>query len=220
MSRASPKIIIFEQFSRVGQALASGPRLELLELVAQCERSVDALAHLSGLSIANTSRHLQVLRQAGLVVGRKDGQHVYYHLAGDEVVALLGALWQVGEARSAEIERLVSMYFTNKDELEPISSQELYERARKGLVTVLDVRPPDEYLAEHLPAAINIPVAQLLQRIDELPSRKEIVAYCRGPYCVMSFEAVALLRKQGRKARRLIDGLPQWRWRGLPLERG
>jgi rhodanese-related sulfurtransferase/biotin operon repressor len=220
VSRQSPKILIFEQFARIGQALASGPRLELLELIAQYERSVDALARLSGLSVANTSRHLQQLRQAGLVVGRKDGQFVFYRLAGDEVVGLLSALWQLGEARSAEIERLIATYLLDKDALEAVSFDELRERARKGLVTILDVRPRDEYEAGHLPGALCMPVPELLQRIGELPRRKEVIAYCRGPYCVMSFEAVALLRKQGRKARRLADGLPQWRASGLPVERG
>jgi rhodanese-related sulfurtransferase/biotin operon repressor len=194
--------------------------MELLEMIAQYERSVDALARLTGLSVANTSRHLQQLRQAGLIIGRKDGQFVRYRLAGEEVTTLLSALWQLGEARNAEVERLISIYLLDKDALEAVSFDDLRERVRKGLVTVLDVRPPDEYQAGHLPAALNIPIAQLLQRIDELPARKEVIAYCRGPYCVMSFEAVALLRKHGRKARRLADGLPQWRARGLPVERG
>jgi rhodanese-related sulfurtransferase/biotin operon repressor len=194
--------------------------MELLEMIAQYERSVDALARLTGLSVANTSRHLQQLRQAGLITGRKDGQFVRYRLAGEEVTTLLSALWQLGEARNAEVERLISIYLLDKDALEAVSFDDLRERVRKGLVTVLDVRPPDEYQAGHLPAALNIPIAQLLQRIDELPARKEVIAYCRGPYCVMSFEAVALLRKHGRKARRLADGLPQWRARGLPVERG
>lgn len=218
LSRQTPKALLFEQFARIGQALSSGPRLELLELLAQGERSVDALAQLSELSVANTSRHLQQLRQAGLVATRKEGQFVHYRLAGDEVVRLIYALGAVGETYSAEVERLVKTFLTDKDSLEPVPAEEVLLRARKGLVTVLDVRPAQEYAAGHIPGAINIPLPEINKRLHELPANREIVAYCRGPYCLMAFEAVAFLRKKGRKARRLQDGLPEWRLRGLPIE--
>ena len=218
MSRQSPKALLFEQFARIGQALSSGPRLELLELLAQSERSVDALAQLTGLAVANTSRHLQQLRQAGLIVARKESQFVYYRLAGDEVVRLIYALGAVGEAYSADVDKLVKMFMTNKDAFEPVSAKDVIERARKGLVTVLDVRPPEEYAAGHVAGAINIPLPEINKRLHELPANREIVAYCRGPYCLMAFEAVVLLRTKGRKARRLQDGLPEWRLRGLPVE--
>ena len=218
MSRQSPKALLFEQFARIGQALSSGPRLELLELLAQSERSVDALAQLTGLAVANTSRHLQQLRQAGLIVARKESQFVYYRLAGDEVVRLIYALGAVGEAYSADVDKLVKMFMTDKDAFEPVSAKDVIERARKGLVTVLDVRPPEEYAAGHVAGAINIPLPEINKRLHELPANREIVAYCRGPYCLMAFEAVVLLRTKGRKARRLQDGLPEWRLRGLPVE--
>ena len=218
MSRQTPKALLFEQFARIGQALSSGPRLELLELLAQGEYSVDALAQLTGLSVANTSRHLQQLRLAGLIVARKEGQFVHYRLAGDEVIRLIYALGAVGETYSAEVERLIKTFLADKDSLEPVPAEEVLERARKGLVTLLDVRPSHEYAAGHIPGAINIPLTEINKRLHELPANREVVAYCRGPYCLMAFEAVALLRKKGRKARRLQDGLPEWRLRGLPIE--
>lgn len=219
MSHPSPKHAIFTRLARIGAALSSTARLEFLELLAQGERTVERLAALTGNSVANTSQHLQKLRQAGLIEGRREGQYVFYRLAGDEVVALLGALGKVGEAHDAEVERVVRLYLAAKDELEPVPAAELMDRARKGLVTVLDVRPPEEYAAGHLPGAVNIPVQQLEKRLGELPRRKEIVAYCRGPYCLMSYDAVELLRKKGLKARRLEDGLPEWRAAGLPVTR-
>jgi rhodanese-related sulfurtransferase/DNA-binding transcriptional ArsR family regulator len=219
MSTPNPKRAIFESLARVGTALSSATRLEFLELLAQGERSVDELATLTATSVANTSQHLQKLRQAGLIVGRKQGQYVYYRLAGDVVVGLLAALGHVGEAYVAEVERIVRLYLTEKDSLEPVPARELLERARKGLVTVLDVRPPEEFAAGHLPGAVNIPIHELEKRLGELPKRKEVVAYCRGPYCLMSYDAVQLLRKRGLKARRLENGLPEWRLAGLPVTR-
>jgi rhodanese-related sulfurtransferase/biotin operon repressor len=218
-SPPSPKRDLFQQLARIGTALSSGTRLEFLELLAQGERSVEQLATLTGVSVANTSQHLQKLRQAGLVVGRKAGQYVYYRLAGDEVVRLFAALGQVGEAYVAEVDRIVRLYLASKDELEPVPAKELLDRARKGLVTVLDVRPPEEFAAGHVPGAVNIPIHELEKRLGELPRRKEIIAYCRGPYCLMSYDAVELLRKRGLKARRLEDGLPEWRLAGLPIAR-
>jgi rhodanese-related sulfurtransferase/biotin operon repressor len=215
----NPKRAIFESLARVGTALSSPTRLEFLELLAQRERSVDELATLTGVSVANTSQHLQKLRQAGLIVGRKDGLYVHYRLAGDPVVGLLAALGDVGEAYVAEVDRIVRLYLAERDSLEPVRAKELLERARKGLVTVLDVRPREEFAAGHLPGAVNIPVNELEKRLGELPKHKEVVAYCRGPYCLMSYDAVQLLRKKGLKARRLDKGMPEWRLARLPVSR-
>jgi len=216
-STDSMKSALYEQLARVGLALGSAGRLQILEYVAQGERSVDALAAMTGLSVANTSKHLQALRQAGLVAARKDGLRVYYSLAGDDVVALVSALRAVAEHRVAEVERLVRLWLAHRDEMEPIPAAELLERAKKGLVTVLDVRPAEEYAAGHVPGALNVPLDKLESYLSRLPKRKEVVAYCRGPYCLMSFEAVEKLRKRGWRARRLENGLPEWRAAGLPV---
>jgi rhodanese-related sulfurtransferase len=218
MSSGDFKHELFEQFARVGKALSSGPRLELLEYLAQGERSVDALASVSGFTVANTSRHLQQLRQAGLVTPRKQGQQVFYRLAGEDVVTLLNTLRLVAEQRVAEVDRLVASYLTVKDGLEPVPAEELLERARQGLVTVLDVRPPEEYVAGHLPGAVNVPLVELERCLGDCDPAKEVVAYCRGPWCVLAYDAVARLREQGIKARRLEGGLPEWRLAGLPVE--
>jgi rhodanese-related sulfurtransferase len=214
----SPKRAVFANLARVGTALSSPTRIEFLEFLAQAERSVDQLATLTGTSVANTSQHLQKLRQAGLIVGRKEGLYVFYRLAGDEVVDMLSAMSRVGEAYVAEVERIVRLYFASKDELEAVPAKEVLERARKGLVTVLDVRPPEEFAAGHVPGAVNIPIHELEKRIKELPKRREVVAYCRGPYCLMSYDAVSVLRKKGLKARRLKAGMPEWRAAGMPVE--
>jgi rhodanese-related sulfurtransferase len=212
----SPKRAVFESLARIGTALSSPVRLELLELLAQGERGVDDLATLTGASVANTSQHLQKLKQVGLIVGRKEAQFVKYRLAGDEVVALFDALGVAGQAYLTDVERIVRLYFTAKDDLEPVPAADLLDRAKKGLVTVLDVRPPEEFAAGHVPGAVNIPIHELEKRLAELPKRKEVVAYCRGPYCLMSYDAVQLLRRNGLKARRLKDGLPEWRMAGMP----
>ena len=214
----SPKREVFANLARVGTALSSPTRIEFLELLAQTERSVEQLATLTGTAVANTSQHLQKLRQAGLIIGRKEGLYVFYRLAGDEVVEMLSAMSRVGEAYVAEVERIVRLYFASKDELEPVPAKELLDRARKGLVTVLDVRPPEEFAAGHVPGAINIPIHELEKRIKELPRRREVVAYCRGPYCLMSYDAVSVLRKKGLRARRLEAGMPEWRAAGMPVE--
>jgi rhodanese-related sulfurtransferase/predicted transcriptional regulator len=214
------KSALYQQLARVAQALASDARLHLLEFVAQGERSVDELAKMTGLSVANCSKHLQALRQAGLVLARKEGLRVYYLLAGDDVAGLLAALRAVAEHRVAEVERLLRLWLAHRDELEPVRREDLLERAKKGLVVVLDVRPPEEFAAGHLPGAVNIPIHELEKRLGELPKRKEVVAYCRGPYCLMSYDAVQLLRKKGRKARRLEAGLPEWRLAGGRVETG
>ena len=220
MSSNNFKHDLFTQFARVGKALSNGNRLELLEYIAQGERSVDELARVSGLTVANTSQHLQQLRQAGLVSSRKDGLKVFYNLSGDDVVGLLDALRDVAERHVADVERLVNTYLTVKDELEPLPRKELLERVRDGLVTVLDVRPPEEYAAGHIPGAVNVPLSELKHYLKELNPKQEIVAYCRGPHCVLAFDAVASLRKQGLKARRLEDGYPEWKTAGLPVETG
>ncbi len=218
MSTGNFKQDLFSQFARVAKAMGSGNRLELLEFLAQGERSVDALARVSGLAVANTSQHLQQLRQAGLVSSRKVGKKVYYRLSGDDVAALFGALRDVAERRLADVERLVATYLTVKDSLEPVPAGELLERVREGLVTVVDVRPPEEYAEGHLPGAVNIPLADLEKHLDELVPKREIVAYCRGPHCVLAFDAVVRLREKGINARRLDGGLPEWKLAGLPVE--
>lgn len=220
MSSGSFKQELFAQFARTGQALSNGNRLELLEFLAQGERNVESLSRVAGLTVANTSRHLQQLKQAGLVSTRKDGIHVYYRLSGEDVLVLLNALRAVSETHLAEVDRLVTSYLTVKDDLEPIPRKELLVRAREGSITVLDVRPPEEYSAGHLPGAVNVPIADLEKRLSELDPDQEIVAYCRGPYCVLAFEAVARLRKKGLTARRLEEGFPEWKSAGLPVEKG
>jgi rhodanese-related sulfurtransferase/DNA-binding transcriptional ArsR family regulator len=219
MSSDPAKERLYEAIGRVAAALGSAGRLQLLEFVAQGERSVDTLAAMTGLSVANTSKHLQALRQAGLVSARKAGLRVYYAIAGDDVSLLLASLRSVAEHRAADVERLLQTWLAHRDELEPVPAREVLERARKGLVTVLDVRPAEEYAAGHLPGAINVPVEKLQSYFSKLPKRKEVVAYCRGPYCLMSFEAVEKLRKRGFKAKRLENGYPEWRAAGLPVER-
>lgn len=219
MSSDPAKERLYEAIGRVAAALGSAGRLQILEFVAQGERSVDALAAMSGLSVANTSKHLQALRQAGLVNARKEGLRVFYSLAGDDVSLLLSALRGVAEHRAADVERLLRTWLAHRDELEPVPAREVLARLKKGLVTVLDVRPEEEYAAGHLPGAINVPVQKLESLLSKLPKRKEVVAYCRGPYCLMSFEAVEKLRKRGFKAKRLEDGYPEWRAAGLPVER-
>jgi len=216
---AQHKARLYEAIGRVALALGSAGRQQILEFVAQGERSVETLAQMTGLSVANTSKHLQSLRQAGLVTARKEGLRVYYSIAGDDVAVLLAALREVSEHRVAEVEHLLETWLAHRDEMEAVPAKEVLERAKKGLVVVLDVRPAEEYAAGHLPGAVNIPIHELAKRLKELPKRTEVIAYCRGPYCLMSYDAVALLRKKGLKARRLEDGLPEWRAAGLPVER-
>lgn len=209
---------LFAQFARVGKALSNGNRLELLEFLAQGERSVEQLSKVAGLTVANTSQHLQQLRHAGMVTCRKEGLKVYYCISGDDVIKLLDALRAVAERHVTDVQHLVNTYLTVKDDLEPIPRTELLERVRDGLVTVLDVRPPEEYAAGHVPGAVNIPLQELEQRLEELGKNQEIVAYCRGPHCVLAFDAVARLREKGINARRMEDGYPEWKTAGLPIE--
>jgi ArsR family transcriptional regulator len=218
MSSPGPKQHVFASLAEIAQGLGHAHRLEMLEHLAQGERSVEDLAARAGITLANCSRHLQLLRRAGLVVGRREGKRVFYRLAGDDaVIGLLNALSWVGERNSAEIARVVASYFRARDELEPVSRIELLGRLRAGTATVLDVRPEDEFQQGHLPGALNIPLSQLERRLAELPPDREIVAYCRGPWCVLSFEAVAALRQRGYRARRLEDGFPEWKVAGLPI---
>jgi len=218
ISTSNFKHDLFAQFARVGKALGNGNRLELVEYIAQAERSVDELAKLSGLTVANTSQHLQQLRQAGLVLCRKAGLKVFYRLSGDDVITLLDALRGVAERHVADVEKLVSTYLSVKDDLEPLPRKELLDRARDGLVTVLDVRPAEEYAAGHIAGAVNVPLSELEQYLKNVNPKQEVVAYCRGPHCLLAFDAVAQLRKKGLKARRLEDGFPEWKTAGLPVD--
>jgi rhodanese-related sulfurtransferase len=219
VSSTGPKQAIFASLAEVARALAHAHRLELLEHIAQGMRSVEELSARTKLSFANTSRHLQVLRRARLVDTERRGKHVLYRLAGDaEVIELMRALGRVGERNVAEVSRVMNDYFHARDALEAVSRKELISRLRDGLVTVLDVRPEDEFALGHLPGALNIPLGNLEDRLGELRPDREVIAYCRGPYCVLSFEAVAALRARGYLVRRLEDGYPEWKAAGLPIE--
>lgn len=215
-----PKQALYSEFASVARALGSQHRLEILEHLAQGERGVEALAERVGLSIANASQHLQQLRRAGLVASRRDGKFVLYRLADEAVLGVMAAISGIAERNLAEVDRIRRSYFANRDGMEPVSREELLRRRRDDLVTVLDVRPSDEFEVGHLPGAINIPFGELEARLAELDPDHEIVAYCRGPWCVLSFEAVAVLRERGFKIRRLEDGLPEWKAAGFPVERG
>ncbi len=211
---------LYGQFARIGKALSSPHRLEILELLAQSERTVDSLATEIGLSLANTSQHLQALRQAALVESRKDGLFVWYRLAGAEVFELSKVLRTVAEHRLAEFERLVREHFGDRSDAEAVPMAELLKRARSKQVVILDTRPASEYVAGHIAGAISMPVDDLQRRLQALTKGKEYVAYCRGPYCVYADRAVELLRANGRRARRLRDGFPEWRAAGLPVASG
>lgn len=218
MQNQGPKHLMNEQFAEVAKALSHANKLELLELLAQGERSVEALANVAGLTVANTSRHLQQLRRAGLIAARKEGLYVFYRVAGDDVIDLLRSLRRTGQRHISEVNNVVIGYFNDRDSLEAISRKELLKRSKDGLVTVLDVRPSEEYEMGHIPGALNIPINEIEQHLANLPKGQEIIAYCRGEYCVLAFEAVAALRKKGFSARRLEEGYPEWRAAGLPVE--
>jgi ArsR family transcriptional regulator len=215
---ASAKIRIYEQFAELARVLGHAHRLELIEFVSQGERSVERLAQLTGLSVANASQHLQQLRRGGFVQSRRDGKRVLYGLADGPILSLLAALRSYAERNRAEVGKIVSDYFSRLDTLEPVSRKELVQRLKARTVIVLDVRPEDEFALGHVRGALNIPMDQLKQRLGDLPRGQEIIAYCRGPYCVLSFEAVALLRKRGFLVRRLEDGFPEWKAAGLATE--
>lgn len=208
----------FAELAELARTLGNAHRLMLLEHIAQGERSVERLAELSSLSVANASQHLQHLKRAGLVEARRDGKRVLYRPGGGPVEPLLAALRQQADYRRAEIRRLVADVRTQGDGLEAVSRAELLERLQDGDVTLLDVRPAEEFALGHLPGAMNIPVEALEQRLAELPPGQEVVAYCRGPYCVLSATAVSALRAHGVRARRLADGFPDWKAAGLNVE--
>lgn len=214
------KTRLYGQFARIGKALSSPHRLEILELLAQGERTVDSLGTEIGLSLANASQHLQVLRQAALVDSRKDGLFVYYRLAGPEVFEVCKAVRSVAEHRLSELERIVRHHFGDRADADAVEMPELLKRARSKDVVILDARPASEYVAGHIPGAISVPVDDLQQRLRQLTKGKEYVAYCRGPYCVYADRAVKLLRTNGRRARRLLEGFPEWRAAGHPVASG
>lgn len=214
------KDAVYEQFARIGKAVSSPKRLELLDLLCQTERSVEALAREASLSIANASRHLQILRAARLVEAEKQGLHVIYRISDPAVGEFFLSLRKLSEARLAEIEQITRSFFADRDGLEPVNQETLLDRVREGAVTVLDVRPHEEYLSGHLPGAVSIPLPELKRRLAELPRNQEVVAYCRGPYCVLSAEAVELLRSEGFRAIRFEEGVLDWQAHGLPLARG
>jgi rhodanese-related sulfurtransferase len=217
MGNRAAKTALFDEFARAAKALASGRRIELLDVLANGERTVEALAGEVGLTVANTSQHLQILRQAGLVSGRREGTSIHYRLASPEVFELWRTLRTLAASRLAEVERLTAAYLGSRDELEPVTREELARRLQDDDLVVLDVRPATEYSAGHLPGAVSIPVGELRRRLAELPADREIVAYCRGPYCAFAHEAVGLLREEGFAARRLEDGLPEWQAAGLAV---
>jgi ArsR family transcriptional regulator len=218
MSSSDAKLKLFAGLAEIGRALGHEHRLRILELLAQRETSVDAVAERTGLSIANASQHLRLLRGAGLLTSRRDGKRVLYVVSDPTVLELTAALGQVAERNLAEVREVVNGYFRARDAFEPISRLELRRRLKDDVVTLLDVRPGEEFAAGHLPTAINIPLRDLPRRLRELPKNREVVAYCRGAYCVLAFEAVAMLRKRGFAAVRLAEGFPEWRAAGLPVE--
>lgn len=209
---------IYEQFARIGKALGSPARLELLDLLVQGERSVDALATATELSIANTSQHLQVLAGARLVESRREAQRVLYRLADPSVEVLWQTLRLTAERRLAELDAVAREYLVHRDELEPIDRGELTKRMRAGTVTLIDVRPVEEFAQGHLPGAVSVPLEEVKSWAKRAPKRKQVVAYCRGPYCVWALEAVELLADQGIRAARLEEGVGEWRAAGLPIE--
>lgn len=220
MAHRELKDPLYTQFARIGHAVASPVRLELLDLLGQGEKTVETLAEQSGAGIKNASAHLRVLRQARLVETRREGTYIYYRLADGDVSRFVHDLQQLGRRRLAEVEQVARQYIDGRDELEPVTLLELRKLVRAGEVTVIDVRPREEYEAGHIPGAVSVPVGELKRRFKELPRRREVIAYCRGPYCVFALEAVTLLRRNGFRARRSEEGLPGWRDAGLPVVTG
>ncbi len=214
------KDALYGQFARIGKAVTSPRRIELLELLAQGERSVESLARVAGLGITTASAHLQVLRGARLVATRRDGTRILYRLADDDVVALIDHVRSLARARLAEVDEVVDAYFSARDTLAPVGRDELLARTERAEVLALDVRPREEFEAGHIPGAISIPLDELRERLGELPRDMEVVAYCRGPYCVLAPQAVEILAERGIRARRLDEGLPEWRLAGLPVTVG
>jgi len=211
---------IYQQLARIGHALASGSRLALLDLLRQGPRTVESLAQEAGLTLANASQHLKVLRQARLVEAEKRGIFVTYRVADQAVDDFCGALRGLAETRLAEVQQIARAFVAKRDDLEPVDRHLLLERVRRGEVTVLDVRPAEEYRAAHIPGAVSVPLKELEERLGSLPRDRDVVAYCRGPYCVLAPEAVKLLRARGYRAVALDDGVAEWRARGLPVAAG
>lgn len=209
---------LYEQFARIGKAISAPKRIELVDLLCQGPRTVEGLAEQAGMSVANTSQHLQILRAARLVTADKKGLYVEYRLADEEVCRFFLSLRGLAESRLAEVEQVTRAYFETRGAMEAVHGDELLRRVKSGEVTVLDVRPAEEYRAGHIPGALSVPVDELEARLKELPRGREVVAYCRGPYCVMAVEAVALLRKRGFKAHRMEQGVADWRARGFRVE--
>ncbi len=214
------KDALYEQFARLGKAAGSPKRLEILDLLRQGERSVDGIAAATDLGLTTASAHLQLLRQARLVATRKEGTRVFYRITDETVSHFMNALQELARARLTEVEQTVRTYFTARDALDPIARDELLRRMDSGDVMVLDVRPVEEFAAGHIRGAVSIPLEELSARLDELPVDLEIVAYCRGPYCVLAPQSIELLQASGRRARRLYDGFPEWQLAGLPVEQG
>lgn len=217
---SNPKQEIFTHFARIAKAMASPSRLELLEALAQGERSVDKLAQATGMSVANASHHLQVLREGGLVRSRKEGVQVIYRVSDDEIPTMLGCLRRVGERHLAEVALIVREHFAVDEGLRPVNHRELTAMLKSGDALVIDVRPPEEYESGHVSGAINIPLNTLANHLAKLPRGKQIVAYCRGPYCMLAIKAVKYLQKQGYRARRFEEGFPEWKAEGLPVAVG
>jgi len=215
----TPKKKLYEHFARVAKSMASPSRLELLEALAQGERSVEGLAQATGISVANTSHHLQILRDGGVVQSRKQGLQVIYSLNDPEIPVILSGLRHLAERHIAEVERIVRENFERLDELKPVKREELLQLVSSGEAVVVDVRPAGEFLAGHIPGAISIPLDSLFKHLAKLPKNQEVVAYCRGPYCMFAYEAVSQLRSRGYKARRLEDGYPEWKAGQLPVEK-
>ncbi|MGM0433669.1 MAG: ArsR/SmtB family transcription factor [Pseudomonadota bacterium] len=218
MNRTEQKRSIYQHFSAVAKALGHEYRWELLELIAQGERSVESLSQVTELAVATVSQHLQQMRRAGLVRSRKEGRFMYYSLADDRVISLMAGLREVAEHNVAEVRQLVDSFHGDGSELDALDADELMERIESGGVTLLDVRPEQEYAAGHLPGALNIPVEELQERLRELPQGRTIVAYCRGPFCALSGDAVQLLREQGLEAVRFDSGYPEWKASGMPVQ--
>jgi rhodanese-related sulfurtransferase/DNA-binding transcriptional ArsR family regulator len=216
-SSLNPKHAVFAGLAALAKAIASPHRIEMIEVLGQGERSVEGVAARLGLSVANTSQHLRLMRDAGVLTSRRDGKNVLYALSDPAVVDLMAALGRLGERKQAEVRAVMAGYFHDRDALQPVTRAELVQRIEAGLVTVLDVRPEDEFVSGRVPSAINIPLKDLERRLADLPRDREIVAYCRGAYCVLSFEAVALLRQRGFQAQRLEDGFPEWKAAGLAV---
>jgi rhodanese-related sulfurtransferase/DNA-binding transcriptional ArsR family regulator len=219
-ARRDLKDALYAQFARLGHAAASPKRIELLDLLSQGDKTVETLADQSSTPVKNTSAHLRVLRQAGLVETRREGTYVRYRLAGPEVGVFVRSLQHLGRQRLADVQRAATQYLEGRDAMQPVTLAELRRLVRDGEVTVVDVRPRDEYEAGHIPGALSVPVGELTRRLSEIPKRRDVVAYCRGPYCVYSLDAVTLLRKRGYRARRAAEGIPEWRDRGYPVDQG